>query len=148
MNQEMNNMRSDEELKDLYKVEIEDGGVFSIAFLEHLEDDDENVRRTELLVQEALALLEANKDKDFNVLCDVSTIEGGFLSMPKRSMELYKSFVEKDQVKKVAVFGSTYPHLTIANFVLNLKAVTRKIKWFSSEEEARLYLDTEADLEL
>lgn len=133
--------KPDEELRKSFTISVDNAsGLMNIAFFVAEYDDDNNARQAELFKEEALKLLAENSDQSYNCVVDI-TLMGKLGYVSKKAGEVYRELAGHKQIGKVAIIGNTDFQNAILEFAFFLmKTFSRKVSWFSSKEEALIWL--------
>lgn len=132
---------SDEKIVKSFKVHRGDGSIICLEILDLLEDDEENLRASELIVQSVFDIYKNKPDTIFSILIDMSQQKKGVKSMPKSIQNQYDKITRHDQTKKVAVVGSS----AVQNIVIKIIMLRErdKVNWFTNKNEATEWLRVE-----
>lgn len=128
-------MKSDLEIKKNYKMSVDKHGLITLEFLIEEDDPESNTRETELILEEMKKITDANPQKTYKILVDITPIgKANYIS--DRSRELYSNAQIFKKFARVAVV-STSVLLKVAVITIALATRTyENVKFFDNKEEA------------
>ena len=121
-------VKSDKEILKYSELKVQDF-VIILKFNSSIEDIEENIRSSELIIQNIHDILDKNPKKNFKFLIDLTAV-GKMKNMPSQSRKNYAEFAKNKRIKKVAVAGGDMVTRTITNFIVNLTGRKNAYKWF------------------
>jgi len=132
-------MKSDQKLKEMFKVFVDEDGVINLDFLIEERGDEENTRIAEIVKEEVLEIFKKNPKKKYNFLVDLLPLgQGGYFTSKAR--KIYIELGSHYQVKKVAVLGGSIYTKTAVIFILSVSGRGGTTRWFKSKKEAMAWM--------
>lgn len=122
---------------------IDDDGILTTEFLELQKNTEDSDRLAELFENAINAILEKSAAKKYNLLLDVSRIEG-FQSPSTEARERYVRLVTRNQVKKTALVGLNPLYKSLAYFLAKVTGKMTSIGFFATSEKAIKWLQTKS----
>jgi len=136
-------MKSDEELKQTFKVFVDQGSILEGIILKEVRGSVDNTRRLELIEEVVLEIFNKNPEKEYGVSLDLLPLGKGNIYTSVEDRKIWARLASNKQIKKCAVIGSSIILKVIASFVIRLSSRSKDIKWFSDKEEALKWLKEE-----
>jgi hypothetical protein len=136
-------MKSDEELKQTFKVFVDQGSILEGIILKEVRGSADNTRRLELIEEVVLEIFNKNPEKEYGVSLDLLPLGKGNIYTSVEDRKIWARLASNKQIKKCAVIGSSIILKVIASFVIRLSSRSKDIKWFSDKEEALKWLKEE-----
>ena len=133
-------MESDKELKQTFKVFVDEEGILEGIILKEVKESADNARRLELIEDVVLEIFNKNPEKEYRVFLDLLPLGKGNIYTSAEDRKIWARLAHDKQIKKCAVTGSSIILKVIANFVVRLSGRSKDIKWFFSKEEALKWL--------
>jgi len=130
-------MRSDEELKQSYKIHI-DNEIIHIHIIYDLADSNENTRRMELIREKLFNIFNMDKNKQYKIIVEILYIARGHISNEAR--KIWIELAKNKQVVKSAVVGQNIFLQVAANFIINTAGRNESIHWFTEKKKALEWL--------
>ncbi len=130
-------MRTDQQLKDTYKVIIdEDNKIIELRYLEPITDKGENIRQSELIEEEGQKIFKKNPGQKYNILVNLSPIKRVEFTA-KKSRKVYIRLASHKQIKKMAVVGGDIFVQAVATFIFRAAGKGKEIiRVFDSVDKA------------
>ena len=127
-------MKSDDELRKQFEINIDDNLVTATFLVEETNPDD-NTRTTKLFLEDLEKSAKSQSNKQFNLLADLSPIGTGNY-VTNESKNLYSQTKAFDNFSRIAVVSKS---LIIKVLVVSISTLTGKfdnVKWFDEKEKA------------
>lgn len=119
---------------------VEEAGVIRVNFLDKVIDKEKNIKRAELAAHTVYEILEAQPEKKFSVLVDMSRM--GESHIPLKASKVYLQALRRQQIQKVAVVGNFKTQLKVLSFLTPfIVGEGKKVTWFPNVMEALLWLE-------
>jgi len=132
-------MKSDQELKKVFKVFVDEDNIINLVFLIEEREKAENTRIAEIVKEEVLEVFKNNSRKKYNFLVDLLPLgQGGYFTNEAR--KIYIELGSHYQVKKVAVLGGSVYTKTAVIFILSVSGRGGFTRWFKTKKEAVSWL--------
>ena len=132
---------TDQQLKDTFQVSLDQArDIINLSFLKY--EIINSVRRTELVEETILSILNQNSSKSFDVLIDFAEMgkTSGDLASEK-SKELYMRMLKQKQIKKTAIILYRNPVLeTMINIMTKVTGKSEQVKIFNNRTEALTWI--------
>lgn len=133
-------MKTDEEIRRSFKVYLDEDGILNLVFFAP-EYDDNNTKQAELVRDDCLKILNADKDKIYNALVDLTPI-GTTGAVSTGGGHIYNELARNSQFGKVAIIGVSETENRVLTFVLSMmKFLNRRMSWFPNKEEALMWFN-------
>jgi hypothetical protein len=136
-------MKSDEELKQTFKIFVDEGSILEGIILKEVKGSTDNTRRLELIEEVVLEIFNKNPEKEYGVSLDLLPLGKGNIYTSVEDRKIWARLASNKQIKKCAVIGSSVLLKVIASFVIRLNSRSKDIKWFFGKEEALKWLKEE-----
>jgi len=130
-------MRSDEDLKQTYKIHI-DNEIIHIHIISDLTDSDENTRRMELIKEKLFNIFNMDKNKQYKIIVEILYFSRGHISSGAR--EIWLELAKHKQVARSAIVGQNVFLQVAANFIIGAAGRNDTIHWFNDKKEALKWL--------
>jgi hypothetical protein len=127
-------MRSDEELRKKFKVEVNDN-VISTSVISQADDEQGSLRMMELSTQDVRKILSDNPGKTYHMLVVISTA-GSVQGYSRKERKLNEDLIQNKQVDKVAICGYGTLLEVMVNLMSSVTGKGGKVKWFKDKEKA------------
>jgi len=132
---------TDQQLKDTFQVSLDQArDIINLSFLKY--EIINSVRRTELVEEAIISILNQNSSKSFDVLIDFAEMgkTSGDLASEK-SKELYTRMLKQKQIKKTAIILYRNPVLeTMINIMTKVTGKSEQVKIFNNRTEALTWI--------
>lgn len=134
-------MKSDQELKETFKVFINKDDILNIAFLKELREPEDSIRQTELIEEVVLKIFNENSQRKHNILVDLSGLSRRGINIPPaKTRRIFTRLSAHKQVTRVAYAGGSILIKTVAGFILQAAGRSKDMKWFADKEEGLKWL--------
>ena len=127
-------MKSDKEILKTVELEIK-GNTIYLKFIENLEDIEENIRLSELMVEQIRSKIDESPGVVFNFIFDVLPIRMN-ATTPSITRKNYLSLAKDPQIGRIAVVGGNITVKTIVNFAMAATGKKGNMKLFDRRKEA------------
>jgi len=132
---------TDQQLKDTFQVSLDQArDIINLSFLKY--EIINSVRRTELVEETILSILNQNSSKSFDALIDFAEMgkTSGDLASEK-SKELYMRMLKQKQIKKTAIILYRNQVLeTMINIMTKVTGKSEQVKIFNNRTEALTWI--------
>jgi hypothetical protein len=135
-------MLSEQELKNTFKLTVEEGNIVAATFSELLSEDESN-RQAKVVVASVEEIFNSNPKSEFSFLVDLTPLKVQPSFLTSNSRGIYEEFANNKQLGKVAIVGANLFYKVATNFLMSASRRGRDIKWFSTKEEALVWLREE-----
>ncbi|MCF6276727.1 MAG: hypothetical protein L3J07_02645 [Candidatus Magasanikbacteria bacterium] len=135
-------MKTDKEIKKLFKVVVVKPNLIKITFLKTSVDKKENTRKSKLIHDKIDSILNKKPDITFKIILDLRPM-GSKANVSEKAKKIYTKVAKKDRIKKIAIIGDSDTQSEPLNLVLNLVSffsTRNKVAWFSSYKEAKKWV--------
>lgn len=143
-------MKSDALLREGYKLFQSENNpasdVLVLIFFWNEQDEADNARTAELIEDDFRKILRMDPDKTFRAIVDLVQFgDSATEILTPQTKEIYARLISQEQLKKVAVIGSS-SHLEglalgVLGVLSSLNKESAKIRWFTDIRKARDWLD-------
>ena len=136
-------MKTDKEIKKLFKIIVIKPHIIKITFLKTSEKERENTRKTELIRDKILAILYKKPEMGFNILMDLTPM-GVKATVSSGSKKIWKNLASNKQIKRISIVGDPESQVQPLELTLHLVAyflTKNKISWFTGYSEAKKWLN-------
>ena len=132
-------MKSDQDIRNSYKVYLEGDDIINLTFTQEQKDKEDNTSQSELILEDFEEILKKNPGKKYKMLVDLSPV-GNASYISDRSKEIYsKSSVFKDLLKIAVV--STSLILKVITYTISITTgKSDSVRWFDSKNQALKWL--------
>ena|SRR3972149_9626423 len=132
-------MKSDQDIRNSYKVYLEGDDIINLTFTQEQKDKEDNTSQSELILEDFEEILKKNPGKKYKMLVDLSPV-GNASYISDRSKEIYsKSPVFKDLLKIAVV--STSLILKVITYTISITTgKSDSVRWFDSKNQALKWL--------
>lgn len=113
-------MKSDEEIKESFKLFLDENGIINLIFLKAETKPEVSVRLAELVEEALLKILKKNPKKIYNSLVDFLTLGEKISYVSKEAREVYFRAMFHKQVRNIAMVGSNIYYKVVVNLILQL----------------------------
>lgn len=132
-------MQSDNELKKVFQVFIDDEGIVNLVYFKEERDPKANTRIAQLVEEDILNIFKKNPKKKFCCFINLLPVpKGGYFTNEAR--RIYINLGSHYQVNKVAVAGGSVFTKTAAIFILSVSGKGGTTRWFKTKKEAISWL--------
>jgi len=132
-------MKSDEELKQTFKIFIDKNGIINLIPLLIEMDSEDNVRSIKLVEGALLKILNEDPKKSYNLFVDISSLGKVNYGFAAGTRKIGVRIVSNKQLKKIAFIASSIIMKTVISFIA-ATAGKKDIKGFTDKEEALKWL--------
>lgn len=130
-------MKSDEELKQTFKVFIDENEIINLAVLEVERTPEDNARVVELVKDALFKIFNENPQKSYSLFVDLSPIgkisRYGFSSQTRK---ISAQIASHKQLKKAAFVTLSIFVRAVVGFIITAARKSKNIKSFSNKKEA------------
>lgn len=133
-------MKSDEEIRASHKIETGNDNLITVTFLKE-ETKENNTKTMKLFLEDLDKIANANPDKKYNLLADMSPIP----STSSTTAESQKLIANTKVFQKFARIAVVSKSLKIKVLIISLSTLTGKFKnvsWFDEKEKALGWLNS------
>lgn len=132
-------MKTDQELRQGFKIFVDNGNVINLIFLKQETKSDVVNRAAELVEEDVLKIVNDNPQIIYNGLIDISIFGNKISSVSQETRKTYAKAMSHKQLKNIAIVGlnNIFYKTVIA---LIAQAAGKQVKWFSDKEEAIKWL--------
>lgn len=132
-------MKTDEELLKTFKFTMEDNNLIQIVLFGSENEEDNNGRQAELIVEHIGKIASVDKSKNYNFLIDLTTA-GSIHSISSKAREAYQSLSKFTNLNKSAVVGKSMFLEVTANLIVQALGRGSRFKWFETIDQAKEWL--------
>jgi hypothetical protein len=137
-------MKSDEELKQSFKLFTDEKNIIYLDILGYEKDSEDNGRMMELIRDDFLKIFNENPKKIYNIIADLSPIgkinRSGFSSKTRKVG--YQLIIQK-QIGKSALVTSSLFIRAVMGFIITAAKKSEIVKCFPTKDEALKWLKEE-----
>ncbi len=137
-------MKTDERLRDGFKVykeeENDKNSIIVVSFFRNEEDAIDNVRATELVIEDARKLIEESSHETCHALIDLAGIGEKMRVLVPESREKYAELMNHPRVGKVAFLGANAFVASLIGVLARMTNKSDRVRWFSDIDEAKSWL--------
>jgi len=128
-------MKSDQELRETYRIFVDDEGILSMLCLSEVRDAESNTRQAELRYQDVLAVLDEDPERSYNMIANLKPLgKGGHAS--SKAKRIYLRLASLRQIERFAIVGGSILLRTMSRFILRAAGKGGSMRLFASREEA------------
>ncbi|OGY25210.1 MAG: hypothetical protein A2134_00705 [Candidatus Woykebacteria bacterium RBG_16_39_9b] len=133
-------MTSDSELKETFKVFIDDKGIINLTFIKNQRDPEIQVRQAELVVTALSEIIKKIPNESYKMIIDLVPI-GNVSYSSNKARQIYFRTISDTQFEKIAVVGTSINMKIIVTVLSQMTIKGNSIKWFGDKEEALTWLN-------
>jgi len=134
-------MKSDEELKKTFTVEIIEGGIMYSSFSKVFPDGNDEARRAELYRDAVHSAIDSvGGTRKVDGIVDMTPLGGKIITPPAKAGRYYSEAAQHPRAGKVAVIGIETMYRVMVKLFLTAAHKSDSIKLFTNKEEALSWL--------
>ena len=141
-------MRSDQELKEAYRVSVNGAGTISLVSLDVFPEPESNTRVAELIGQDVAALLDEDPHREYDVIVQLLPLLPPGRPAPfgrrayalHRTRKIHARISCHGQARRFAIVGGGLLVRTMANVIARAADRGKRTRWFADREEAAEWL--------
>ena len=133
-------MKSDEELRDGYKIETDkENRLISVTFLVEESEEENNTRVTKLLLEDIAKAADSDPNTKYNLLTDLTPIPVANYDS-EESKNMFCNTKVFDKFGLVAVVSKSLKIKVLVVFLSTFTGKFDNVQWFDNKEKALVWL--------
>lgn len=132
-------MESDQELKQTFKLFVDEHNIINLVFLEEQRDPENNTRQSELILESVTQIINKDSGKSYNMMVDLTPLDNpSYIS--NRSKQIYSKSPIFGKLLKIAMVTPSLILKSLATTISSTSGKSEGIRVFDNKEKALKWL--------